>query len=272
MPSGPYNPGYSSVLWHVSSSNAVRGSIGLFQNGSFSVTAGNSDKIQQAVKVVPVKAFLPNVFNNVHEYNNDVAIHMPDHSNPALRTVALNVPHQFYDSTQLTAALNNAWAVETAGLGGDVGSVLFAVADTNHISISTTAADGGNASHLLVAPSEFHHLLGFQTHHEPHDHIDFQSMDDPHRVLLSSGVNVPGGLQTGLPGLSHVHIAIPEMGNNNLVSSTAAGQALNKNVVMTIPLSDTPFGSYACQEVDDVDVHDVDFLQPLSLQHLTVTS
>jgi len=112
---------HHSVLVEYNSQQATSRSS-VYGNGQFTCTLNNTNSLTHSIKVTPHKTIIPNVFNNVNEYNNyleimliDPANFVPDpavgiEANGGVVTMQMTLPVGFYTQQGLVNMFNATWA------------------------------------------------------------------------------------------------------------------------------------------------------------------
>ena len=156
---------HHSVLVEYNSQQATSKSP-KYGNGQFTCTLNNTNNLTHSIKVTPHKTIIPNVFNNVNEYNNyvefvwfDPVNNLPEPAGKQNKTVVtalggqtlgnMNIPIGFYTLQGVMTAFNDAYAAATfdAPLAAMKGGLTAAIATSNtvdkKVSLSLSAGTGG---------------------------------------------------------------------------------------------------------------------------------
>jgi hypothetical protein len=178
-----------------------------------------------AVKVVPAKIFIPNVFTNVESSTGAVTI--------GSETGVLATGH--YTIDYLLRRIN------LISTGGDL--VFTYNVDTNRVEVDNTTA----SSITLSVSTELAVRLGFVT-------VPSSSV---------TTISIPPG-QTIVPSSPYmgttpvVHVLTKRLANANLLSSNNN----EYNVLATVDMSGTKYGGYAVFNSFDIYLNDIDFRSP----------
>jgi hypothetical protein len=243
----------SSHLFCVSSDFAVA-KDSKYKNGSFTCALNNTG-IAGIVKVIPDRVMIPNMFNNVNEYNNSVVFKSTVAPYDPLLTVT--VPIGFWSVEYFCYLFNQqANGIVVLAIDSTVGGT-----GTINVFMNPSLASSLN----LQASMDFFELIGLQ---------DFTSRSSlaitPDPTQLQTTTQVVLSLTPASIAIMNAARCVPCFGGEPLVHVSCKDvsprnltmcNGVDYNIMYTMFLNTTPRGSYASFESTDIYAHDIDYHQ-----------
>lgn len=278
---------FSSCLAQISAEDAVDRHP-LWQNGLFKVDMSTIAECSSVRQIIPNKVFVPNKFDNVNIHNStfEVLVYAGVPSTPFTVNCALKQEQvkTWEDlATKLEAALKagcDASDMPTAIRNAvkSIGGLTFQKGPAGHPGYEDYIfLVSGLASYKFVinASVSFFRLVGWWLEKENINRTGGIPTVVGQRTL--TGLEFIGGPPSNgknnntpnLSGVQLVHVCLKNVTSGNMVSSNISSHS--SNVFITVPLHDTPYGSYACADFSgDIKAGDVNFTTGLSLSDLEV--
>ena len=250
----------SSHLFGVTSDFAVARDP-KYRNGRFTCNLNNTG-IQGIVKVIPNRIMVPNVFNNVNEYNNTVVFKSTAAPYTTLFTVV--IPRGFWSLEYFCYLFNLQTLDPATGVSVVVLTQDTATGGSGSVNwfVNPSLAPGGLN---MQASMDFFELIGVQ---------DFASKSSP--VITPDPAQLKTTVQAvvdlvpstvvlinaarGAPcfgGEPLVHVSCKDVSPRNL----SMCDGVDYNIMYTMFLNTTPRGSYATFESTDIYANDIDYHQ-----------
>ena len=210
-------------------------------NGMFSCQLNNVNKGgSHAVKVLPTTVLIPNVFPNVMAGGNVLRTYGTVAGVDVLLNTYTIVPG-YYTTTTLAHALYTL----------SNGDVAMSVSPAGRVEIAIV--DAGEVDSFSVEPV-MAEMLGFSVSNTLPNviatELRFFAEDEPTGWRTAYADSMPHFGTTPV-----VYVTARQIGNNNMVASDSN----EYDVIATVPMHDTPHGSYAAYTSPDVFVDDIDF-------------
>ena len=202
-------------------------------NGRFSCHLSNVNRGgTHAVKVVPTRVLIPNVFYNVLAGATFVGVEKP------LGGATTNIEVGFYSIEQLLAR------IET--ISGEPLVVFGYNTDTNRVFVTNGTADIWTVT--LSMPIAVR--MGFIT----------PTIDGTGNAVITVSANttVFAAASPYMGTTPVVHVIAKKIATSNLLSSNNG----EYNVLATVDMTQTSFGQYASFSSQDIFLHDIDFRSP----------
>jgi hypothetical protein len=246
-----------SIHAHVTSINARLSNRTLWGNGKFSVHFGNSFGITKTVKVVPSSVSIPNVFPNIRRewtgWSNDLEI-----------TASGSFLSKFYDIDEFITALS---VIKTEG-----GDPIF-VLDTPSGKITTNGGLDLITYNITMHPRVWI-VMGWG------DIVLAQSGNTSEEqatwTWTGTTTDVPSTyfqlLLPNLAGEQIIHLSFGGHARANMVASLGGqgGTGSIKDVMLTVPIADTPYGGLHTRQTSDMWIDDIDFRQETNMADVVV--
>jgi hypothetical protein len=224
-----------TIVYSSADASVVSGEWG---NGQFTCQLLNVNRGgTHAVKVVPAKVLVPNVFENVSTGASSMSIFLPADLGGGLHNSGTIEPGH-YVLSYLLRRLNLIHA-----------SIQFQYnADTYRVEVTNTS--GGDLTLDISAPLAIR--LGFTVPTVGVVGYTFVAVDSATTVAPS---------QPFMGTTPVVHVVAKKIANSNLLSSNSG----EYNILATVDMTQTPYGAYASFTSPDIFLNDVDFRTPRSI-------
>lgn len=215
-----------------------------YGNGSFTCQMKNSNRAgTHAVKVVPVKIMIPNVFPNISADMNEVYIRHPQNDpNENVRDIKL-VPG-FYTVTRLVDVLDR-FSGSNLNITFDAFNMKVRIQN-----VTTIAID-------IVLSLTLARMLGFAEN-------QFVANNANQTVIMKTSFFNRTVVASNIPFMGTtplVHVLARKAATQNLLSSNST----EYSVLATVPMNGAAFGEYALYMAPDIFVDDIDFRTPRNL-------
>jgi hypothetical protein len=232
-----------------------------YGNGEFGVSMENTLRVQKVVKVCPIRVWMPNVFNNVNEFNNTFRVQLI--GTPEFFNQDFVLPTGFYTAEEFCVMFNTTTA-NVSGL-----SLTVTGQGVNNQKINMV----GDGNLELLAPVEFFDLIGYQDltitstqrlqGQVPGDLFTRSLVLKDRDPATTPAITVPN-----FGGTKVVHIAAsPSMCPSNVVD----GNGHVWDILISMSLADTPYGEYALYQAPDTFVDDYEHHSSINITNNTIT-
>lgn len=207
----------------------------------FKNVVGNSSRIKMTHKLAPTLISVPNMFDNVTQYNNTWL------QQDVTPVVPYTMPTGFYTVDQLVDYLNfwtnaSIWSFDPA-------LERLVIQNTWNV----PAPPG--TDFVLYSSQEAYH--GF---------ADLVGGDKTADFTVPAGQTMALPFPPNLAGPVVVHVECSELAGSNHVHYDGTTQ----NILCTISMANTPRGNYVMKEFSDLFLHDVDYPYPLHISDLRI--
>lgn len=239
---------HESAMVHYSSYDAITVDK-YFGNAKFRCVLNNCNKITNAIKVVPIMITLPNVFDNVNTYNNFFSFNF-EAEDPSLQFHMI-IPPGFYTRNRFIEKINSVVTTTIAPGNFPAPGVKFNFDEVEN-RITITNSTGYDLS--ITASSDYWMMLGYMA---PTDYVT---------KTIQAGASDTAPYLPNFGGERIVHVVMKEIARGNMVTS----QGTELNVLTTVSLHNTPYGSYTSKETTDIFLEDIDYKQQNNLNDVTI--
>ena len=213
-------------------------------HGNFEVNLAHLAQADKSVKVVAQRVWIPNVFNNVNAHTSQVTV-----VDAALAIVQqVSIATGFYTRAEYIAAFNTAMGASCV--------MTYVAAPTNRIQI-TCPANG-----FVIASQDWFNMVGFTNVTALADTANLASVFIDNNVTLElpvvAAVAAPVVTISSIPnfaGETLVHVALSRVSDSNCLCHDSQ----KRDVLLTVPLTTTPYGEYHCSVAPDTFLDDFEF-------------
>lgn len=226
-----------SILATFTSATESKGSENPAQ---FKNVVGNSSRIKMTHKLAPTLISVPNMFDNVTQYNNTFRAYVG-----AYGQLILTIPTGFYTVDQLCEALTATFAV------------YYDIAWTFDPALERIVVTNNDLSEQIVVYSQDENYYGF---------ADLCGFDKDNQIVIDPLETKSLPFPPNLAGPVVVHVECSELAGSNHVHYDGSTQ----NILCTISMANTPRGNYVMKEFSDLFLHDVDYPYPLHISDLRI--
>lgn len=230
----------SSVVTFSSADAVFKDSV--YGGGKFSCQLNNVNRgATHAVKVVPKTVLIPNVFQNVSEDDNEIRLLLTG-SETVVKKIKIDKGH--YNIETLASAL--------AAVGD---GVQLSMQENGRFVVYLTLQTTVDSVQMTPRMAE---MLGLSTN-------TYTVVDGEWRFLCDG--SLPGLKNLSANQMPHlgttpvVYVVARQVAMNNMVASDSK----EYDVIATVSMNSTPYGSYASYVAPDVFVDDIDFRTTRSL-------
>jgi hypothetical protein len=245
-----------STLYEISSSHSKE-TDRRHDNGKFKCSVHNASKITQAIKMVPLHAWVPNINGNVNRHTETVLLVDPV---AGTLTQTVNISRGFYSTAEYITLLNTAFA----------GNIEFAVSTTDRDRITIKQIAVGNMG--LVASVDWFDMMGFTSYGNTiiNDPPFFTSItfNDPLQMVLVNGVTFTGTTPPNFGGDQVVHV---EIIRGSLHGNMLSTDNIKRDILLSVSLHDVPYGTYKHAQANDLFVDEYTFPNETDLSELEIT-
>ena len=225
--------------------------------GRFTCTINNAtDAITHAVKIVPIKVLIPNVFPNITSdqpfvvWEGDPVSGEPFITFPSV----INIPTGFYSIQQLISFVNT-HLVENTSMGA--GPFSFDE-NTNRVSIGSVSNAGGEINYGVSY--NLWRIMGFTELQISSLLTDSTSAIGRFKVEQSMQAgNMPHMGTTPI-----VYVKCSDVARNNMMTSSST----RENVLCAVSMSGVTYGEYATHTATDIFVDDIDYRKSISMHKM----
>jgi hypothetical protein len=206
-----------------------------------------------AIKLVPSKILVPNVFFNVLPGKSQTVLKRPSDVAPAL-SVNTSVTPGFYTVQRLLAVLNGIYSTY----------VIFSY-DVVTERVEVKAIVDGNGDRSITVSKELALILGFSNWAVPSVVTGAHPVPaDGKSVELSEGEISVAARSPSMGTTPIVHIIARKASTQNLLSSNSS----EYSVLASVPMTGASYGQYATYTAPDIFVDDIDFRAERTLSNM----
>ena len=235
-----------------------------YGNGKFSCVINNGNNTTHAIKVVPIKILIPNIFPNLSSEHIITLLRFSDAWNPT-GTTSITIPVGNYTIQTLVDFIN------TKLVSMYTDDNLICKFENDRVVFTKNSYTSTLDAHLVFSMSkEFSKIIGFQNN--PQTTLQNMQGVPVSNDLFLIHEQLPNSTATvyyGLTALTHpcllstplVHVMARDLAPGNMQTSDSQ----EYNLVCSVSMHDVPYGAYAAHTASDIFVDDIDYTVPRSI-------